>query len=310
MHKTLFTGAEGFLGTTLLRQKTSSIPTCQHDDEAKKLTQTFDNQVHQMDLTIYEQVTNVIGRIRPDRIINLGAQSRPDLSWKIPVETVNANINGTLNLLGACHEHGLKTVIILASTSAQYGGTFEENRADSLIDERAAQKPINPYGVTKAAAERLAFLFAQHYQLDVRYARIFNTSGYGKLGDVISDFSKRIVEANDNSIIVGNLDPLRCFLHVDDTLLALKAIMEKGKAGEAYNICSSTEYSIKEIFKIICDVARKDLIPEVSQALVRPTDEPRIKGSSEKLKDLGWREQKGIRNIVEDCIRYHKEQTI
>ena len=310
MHKTLFTGAEGFFGITLLRQKTPWIPTCQHEDEAKKLTQTFYNQVHQMDLTNYEQVANVIGKIRPDSIINLGAQSRPDLSWKVPVETVNANINGTLNLLGACYEHGLKPVVVLASTSAQYGDTFEENKTENLIDERAAQKPVNPYGVTKAAAERLAFLFAQHYQIDVRYARIFNTSGYGKRGDVISDFSKRIVEAQDNSIIVGNLNPLRCFLHVDDTLSALKVIMEKGKDGEAYNICSSAEYSIKEIFKIICEVAGKNLTPKVSQALIRPTDEPRIKGSSEKLKDLGWSEQKRIRDTIEDCIRFHKDQAL
>lgn len=309
MHKTLFTGAEGFFGTTLLRQKIPWIPTCQYEDEAKKLTQIFDKHVYEMDLTNYAQVANVIGSIRPDRIINLGAQSRPDLSWQIPVETVNANINGTLNLLVACHEHGLKPIIILASTSAQYGETFEENRTDSL-NERAAQKPINPYGVTKAAAERLAFIYAQHYQLDIRYARIFNTSGYGKLGDVISDFSKRIVEANENSIIVGNLDSQRCFLHVDDTLLALNAIMEKGKAGEVYNICSGTEYNIKEIFKIICEVAGKDLIPKVSQKLVRPTDEPRIKGSIEKLKDLGWSEQKKIKDIIKDCIRFHSEQSI
>lgn len=306
MVKTLFTGAEGFFGTTLLRQNTSWIPSSQYKHDAERLTQVFGKPVHQIDLSVYQQVSDVVGQIRPDRIVNLGAQSRPDISWKHPIETVNANINGTLHLLHACHEHGLKPIILLASTSAQYGEIFEDKNMRTLIDEQAPQKPINPYGLTKAAAERLAYLLAKHYQLDVRYARIFNTSGYGKLGDVISDFSKRAVQTSNNRIIVGNLEPLRCFLHIEDTLSALKIIMENGTAGQAYNICASSEYSVREILNIIGQMVGKDIVPEIRKSLFRPTDELRIRGSSEKLKALGWREKYDIKDVIMDCIRFHK----
>ena len=269
MTRTLFTGAEGFFGNTLLRQGINWIPTCQHVDEARRLSETHGVPVHRMDLANYQQVFEVIRETRPERIVNLGAQSRPDLSWQHPVETVNSNINGTLHILSACHELGLKPIILLASTSAQYGETFEDNSFKSLIDEQAAQKPLNPYGVTKAAAERLAFLLAQYYQLDVRYARIFNTSGYGKLGDVISDFTKRILETNDNRIVVGNLDPLRCFLHINDTIDGLITILEKGTTGESYNICASKEYSVRHILDLVGAAVGKNIDFQVDQSLLR-----------------------------------------
>ena len=202
----------------------------------------------------------------------------------------------------------LEPIILLASTSAQYGETFELHKSGSSINEDSQQIPMNPYGVSKSASESLSKLFANYYKLDIRYARIFNTSGYGKLGDVISDFCKRVLETNDDHISVGNLNPKRCFLHVYDTLLALEKIFDKGYEGEVYNICSEKEYSIKQILENVIKITKKTVTPNVDKDLLRPTDEPRIIGSSEKLKLLGWHEKYNLDDIISDCLRYHRNK--
>ena len=289
----------------MLRQKNDWIPTCQFKKDSLKLSKLYNRKVFDLDITDFDQVKNVFETFKPDYILNLAAQSRPDISWKNPCETINSNIIGTLNILSACNELKIKPIILLASTSAQYGDAFEENISDNLIDENSTQKPINPYGVSKSAAEKLAKLYSEVYRLDVRYARIFNTSGYGKIGDVISDFTKRIVETKEDTIKVGNLKPLRCFLHVEDTLNALKIIMKKGISGEAYNICASQEYRVGDILRIVGEVYGREIKPSLDENLLRPTDEPRIIGSSKKLINLGWKESYVIQDIVSDCIKFH-----
>lgn len=308
MTKTLFTGAEGFFGTSLLRQNTNWIASVQHKDVADTMGRDYQRKIFTLDITNYDQAISVLSAVKPDRILHLAAQSRPDVSWNKPIETIDTNIIGTMNILKACNQINLKPIILLASTSAQYGETFEIHKSHSPINEDSQEIPMNPYGVSKSASESLSKLFAQYYELDIRYARIFNTSGYGKIGDVISDFCRRILESSDKHISVGNLKPIRCFLHVHDTLLALEKILDNGLSGEVYNICSENEFSIKQIFNIICQISNKSVEAKIQQSLLRPTDEPIIKGSSEKLKSLGWSEKYNIEDIIRDCLKYFDDK--
>ncbi len=252
-----------------------------------------------------------IHEFKPGKIFHLGAQSIPTVSWLKPVETMDINANGTINLFEAIIsvrriDVNYSPVVVVACSSAEYGASLTPENVP--IKETAMLLPLHPYGVSKVAQDLLTYQYFKGHNIKGIRARIFNTTGSRKTNDAVSDFVQRawdVINGKAEKIRVGNLSSLRAITDVRDLVNALVLLSENGKAGEAYNISGEQVYSMKQVIEVIESVCNRKFILETDSTLLRPTDEPIIYGDSTKLKiETGWKQKYSLHETVLDMLSY------
>ncbi len=256
-------------------------------------------------------VYRLINEYRPDVIHHLAAQSYPAVSWSRPADTLDINLTGTVNVCEAVKmvrqaDPSYDPRILVACSSAEYGASLTPERTP--IDEDAPLLPLSPYGVSKVGQDLLAYQYFQGDKLKTIRARIFNTTGPRKVGDVASDFTKRAVEVEiglAKNLRVGNLSTRRAITDVRDLVKALLLLAEKGDPGEVYNISGAHVYSMTELVEMVKRKARVALEIEADPSLLRPTDEPVIFGDSSRLiGKTGWKQEIPLEQTIEDMLNY------
>ena len=311
--RVLITGAMGFIGnylTGFLARNGDDVWGTYYADEKPKRTQFAKNVRHvKCDIRDVERVYSLISQVKPERIYHLAAQSFPTTSWKEPVLTFEANAIGTINLFQSVLVQKIKPKILVACSSAEYGFISEK---DVPVREDHSLMPLHPYGVSKVAQDLLAYQYFVNFGVFTVRVRIFNVTGPGKTGDVLSDFARRIVNIEKGEappvLKVGNLQSRRDMTDVRDAVKGLYLALERGKAGDVYNLCSGEAHQISELLRTMLSLAKKSVKTEVDPSLLRPSDEPIIMGSNEKLhKQTGWRSTIPIRKTVEDILNYWRQ---
>ncbi len=284
--KALITGSKGFIGSYLYTYL------------GKQGHRVFGDrrEIYGFDIRDERAVRDLVTALRPDWVFHLAAQSYPGISFRFPHITLETNILGTLNLLEALRVYRPAARIVLACSSAEYGG-------GDHIDEGDPLDPVSPYGVTKLAAEKLGYCYYLSSNLHIIIARIFGTTGPGKKGDVVADFAHRIAEGED-PITVGRLDTVRDITDVRDVIRALVVLAETGQPGEAYNICSGQHYVISDILRKMLALAGREWSISVHRALLRPTDEDVIVGNNSKIRALGWQPKIPIEQTLKDTLEW------
>jgi GDP-4-dehydro-6-deoxy-D-mannose reductase len=259
------------------------------------------------DILDRQQVETAVVKTQPQVVFHLAAQSLPVLSWKDPEATFRVNVFGTLNLLEAVRKSGIDPTILVSGSSAEYGFT----RPDEMpIQEEKALRPATPYGVSKAAADLLAYLYWRTYGMKVICGRPFFVIGPRKRGDVCSDFARGIVaveKGQQPSLKVGNLEAVRDFLDVQDAIGALWLLVEKGTPGEVYNLCSGVGHKIGEVLRILLAMAMKPVPVEQDPARLRPADEPVVIGDNAKLRALGWEPQVPLQVTLARVLEFWRQ---
>ncbi|MFL5802773.1 MAG: GDP-mannose 4,6-dehydratase [Roseiflexaceae bacterium] len=262
---------------------------------------------HEGDIEDPFSVAGAVRRAAPDRIYHLAAQSYPSESWDAPVATMRTNVEGTINLLEAARQHRPQARIHIAGSSAEYGWVTAE---ETPIRETHALRPASPYGVSKVAAELSGLQYHGSYGLHVVVTRSFNHVG-PRQGDrcSIQTFCRQmaLIEAGrqEPALMVGNLDARRDFTHTADVARALWLLLEHGKPGEVYNLCSGTATRIGDIVDLVRTKGRVSTEVCVDPARLRPADEPLLTGDNSKLRAAtGWEAQIGIERIVEELLEY------
>ena len=301
----LITGAGGMMGSHLYEAlkdlNCDVLPTFFKStlDPRDTITQ----EMEMLDVLDYQRVKKVLGKVKPDVIYHLAAQSRPDVSFTDPARTVQINVVGTTNLLQACAELGLKPLFINASSSAVYGETmnaFNERQENWCIPPNETDRclPLSPYGTSKLAQEHIVKNFHEMYPIDYVNVRIFNCTGPRKVNDFVSDICRRVVN-EDFPLKVGNLDTVRSIVDVRDLVRGL--VLCENIKNSTINLGSDKFYSIHEIFKKIAG----DTPYEVVNFLLRPTDEPIILGNINKAKRvLGWEPEISLEQTISDTLDY------
>jgi GDP-4-dehydro-6-deoxy-D-mannose reductase len=202
------------------------------------------------------------------------------------------NYVGTENLLAAAA--GRK--VIVASSADVYGNVPEDEQP---IPESRPVAPRSPYGLTKAAGERLARAYG-----NAVVARSFNLIGPGQSsGFMLPDFAAQVVAAKANpgaAIGVGNLTPHRDFLHVEDGAAAYRILAEKGEPGGVYNIASGHATSVEEVLHRLMATAGVSARVETDPNKYRPVDLPRLTGDAGRLRALGWEPQRTLDDALTD----------
>lgn len=264
----------------------------------------------ELDVRDYAAVHALIEARRPDIIHHLAAQSLPTLSWIDPWTTLDTNSMGTINIFEAIKkvravDASYDPMVVVACSSAAYGASMTPDRVP--IDEEAPLLPMHPYGVSKVAQDLLAFQY--HLNAGVRCirARIFNCTGPRKRNDVVSDFGRGVVRAalTGQPLKVGNLETRRAIIDVRDMVDALILLGEKGRPGEAYNICAEAAVQIKELLPLYFAALGREVPWVVAPELIRPSDEAIIFGSTAKLRaDTGWAPKVPLAQTLADVLAY------
>lgn len=269
----------------------------------------------QCDLRYAQGIDEIIMDNLPDQIYHLAAQSYPTVSWVSPTETIDVNINSTINIYEAIKKTrkyikpDYDPMVVVACSSAEYGETLNRlEETEVYVKETAELLPLHPYGVSKAGQDLISFQYFMNDHIRCIRARIFNSTGTRKVNDVTSDFTKRAVEAEKTGkyeLRVGNLDTKRAIIDQRDLVKALMLLAEKGRAGDVYNISSEHIYQMKDIVKMIEKQIGHELKINIDPALLRPTDERIIVGDVTKLKkDTGWKQDIPMEQTIADMLDY------
>jgi GDP-4-dehydro-6-deoxy-D-mannose reductase len=247
----------------------------------------------------------------PDHIYHLAAQSFVPTSWTSPAATLDANIQGQLNLFEAVRQLELTPRIQIACSSEEYGMVH----GDELpITEDNPLRPLSPYAVSKVAQDLLGYQYYRSYGLDVVRTRGFNHTGprRGKVF-VCSNFAWQIacIEAGlaEPVIRVGNLDARRDFTDVRDMVRGYQAALERGKAGEVYNICRGNAWTIRAILDHLLSLSSIEVKIEQDPTRMRPSDVQVLDGSASKFSDAtGWEPRIPFEQTLGDILDYWRER--
>ncbi len=261
------------------------------------------------EITDPKSMETIFKKIQPDIVFHLAAQSYPSVSWDAPWSTLEANILGTLNILEAARKSKKLPKVFLACSSAEYG------LAEKIpTTEDCPLKPVSPYGVSKVTTEALGYQYFVNFKIPVYLGRFFIQVGPGQDERTsIQTFCKQMAAIEKGIqppiIKVGNLKPKRDFLDVRDGIAAIWLIVNKGKPGEIYNICSGKAPSMREVLNIILKLGKKKAKITVDSARLRPNDEPIIQGSHKRLTlDTGWKPEIPLSDTVLRVLDYWREK--
>lgn len=308
--KALITGINGFVGSHLvefLLKDNYEIVGFDITDNIENRIIPRDIKVVTGDLCDEQQVNEVVNNFLPDVIFHLAAQSSVKLSFENPIETLSININGALNILETISKLETPPKTLIISSSEIYGQLRPEQVP---VTEDSPLKPVNPYAVSKATVDLLAYQYYKAYNLPIYWARAFSHSGpRQRTVAVLSDWSFQTAKIElgltSPEIKVGNLNVTRDYTDVRDTVRAYIAILEKGNPGQPYNVCSGKGYRLEDLLVTITSFCSKKIMVVSDPSRLRPVDIPILIGSPEKLeRDTGWCQKVEIEDTLRNIFDY------
>ena len=266
--------------------------------------------VTECDITDFDSLSKLIHRIKPDRIYHLAAFSSVGESFTKPLDAVEVNVRGTLYLLEILRKSKKKIRLLVVSSSDVYG---KVKKKDLPIKEAHNLNPISPYGASKACADLLAYQYYQSYGILVIRTRSFNHTGPRQSpGFVVPDFASQIARIDKRIskpiMKVGNLSAKRDLSDVRDVVRAYYLLMEKGRPGEVYNVCSGKAYKIETFLSTLLRFSSKH-IQVRKKGKSRPVEIPILLGDNSKIeKEVGWKPRITIHKTLKDTLDYWRER--
>ena len=235
-----------------------------------------------------------------DIVFHLGALISIPYSYVHPVETVQTNVIGTLNILEACRKSGAK--LVHTSTSEVYGTALRVP-----IDEDHPLQGQSPYSASKIGADKLVESYFRSFGLPTMTVRPFNTYGPGQSTRAV--IPTIITQALAGGVVrLGNLDAIRDFTYLDDTVEGFLLTAQADTwNGETYNLGSGEEISIGAIAALIFRLMGKQAEIQLEKSRLRPekSEVLRLISDNRKAKlELGWQPTVGMEEGLQRTIRW------
>lgn len=245
-------------------------------------------------------VDDLIAKYNVDRIVNFAAESHVDRSILGPRVFVDTNVTGTLTLLESARRHKIRR-FLQVSTDEVYGSLG----ATGAFTEESPLQPNSPYSSSKAGADLLVRAYHHTFGMDTVTTRCSNN--YGPLQFPEKLIPLMIINAlSDKALpVYGDGMNVRDWLHVEDHCSALLAVLERGTAGEVYNIGGNSEApNIAIVERILKHLGKsKDLIKYVAD---RPGHDRRYAIDAGKMKrDLAWQPQHTFEGGMQATIDWY-----
>lgn len=266
--------------------------------------------IFHLDIRSEREVFDHVERIKPDWIFHLAAVSNVRHSWRRRAETLTTNLVGTLNLLEGVRQYSPRARVVFVSSSDIYG---MESLSGNPLTESDQIVSMNPYAYTKWSGEILCDFYTRIENLDVVIARPFPHTGPGQSADfVCSDWAFQIARIekglNEPEILVGNISVERDFTDVRDVVQAYVKLAEKGKPGEAYNICTGRSFSLERILGWLLSFTQEKISVRVDPQKLRKVDIPRLVGDNSRIrKEVDWEPKIPIERTLEELLGYWRQ---
>jgi dTDP-glucose 4,6-dehydratase len=307
--KLLVTGGLGFIGSNFCRHVLAECPDCElinvdkigiganpanlHDVENDKRYTFIKGDVCNPQL-----MNRLVHQV--DAVVNIAAETHVDRSIVDPNMFLQNNTLGTFTILEAIRRHNHKARLLQVSTDEVYGEALEGS-----FTENDAPKPSNPYSASKAAADMFVLAYHKTFGLNASITRCTNNFGPYQLPEKL--IPKTVIRAlRDLPIpIYGKGTNIRDWIYVQDHCEALRLVLEKGKAGEIYNISAGNEVPNIEIAKRVIAFLNK---PESLITFVedRPGHDTRYSlDSSKTQKELGWKPKFTFEGSLESTVKWY-----
>ena len=303
----LVTGGAGFVGSYLVRfllDRDEEVRVLDNFSTGKRenLTEVERRiEVVEGDLNDPAALSRAVSGV--DYVFHEAAIPSVPRSVDEPVESHEANATGTLSLLCASMEAGVRR-LVYASSSSVYGANPELPKVETMRTE-----PLSPYAVAKLAAEHYCTVFHRLYGLETVSLRYFNV--FGPRQDPNSPYSgvvSRFIDAILSSMpptIHGNGDQTRDFTYVENVAEAnFAACHETSAAGGVYNIGCQTRISVNELWATMAELTSSKLVP--SYTSVRSGDVPHsLADISAARRDLGLDPQIDVREGLKRTLEFY-----
>ncbi len=307
MTKILVTGGLGFIGSNFIlfslknnsKIKITNVDACLTGSNKKNLRELKNSKQYNF---VKSNINNqkIMNKLvsKNDIVINFAAESHVDRSISNPKPFIDSNINGTYTILEAIRKYDKKLIQI--STDEVYGSLKKNSAKEDFI-----LNPSSPYSSSKASADLLVKSYHTTYGCDVKITRC--TNNYGPRQFLEKLIPKVIINAiNNKSIpVYGNGKNVRDWIYVIDHCKAIQKVLEKGEAGEIYNIASKNEINNNTIIKTILKSLNKpySLMKYVKD---RPGHDFRYSLDSSKIeKKLNWKPNYEFKNGIKETISWY-----
>ena len=295
MNKVLITGADGFIGSHLAE----SLVREGYSVRAFVMYNSFNSWgwLDQASAEIKKSIEVFAGDIRDphgvkaamrdcDAVVHLAALIAIPYSYTSPDTYIDTNVKGTLNVLQAARELGVKRVIH-TSTSDVYGTA----RFVPITEEHPLQGQ-SPYSASKIGADQLAYSFYSSFDLPVVIARPFNTYGPRQSARAVIPTVITQIANGAKQLKLGAITPTRDFSYVQDTVDAFIATLKSDKGvGETVNFGSNFEISISDVAALIAEKMNVKIDIASDTERMRPVNSEveRLWADNSKVKELfGW----------------------
>jgi GDP-4-dehydro-6-deoxy-D-mannose reductase len=305
----LITGANGFVGSWLLRELDKrqvqdgcglTVITAGYGKPSDRAT----------DITDRDQVVDLIKECRPSAIIHLAAIAAPAEARRMPQRAWDVNFQGTMNLAYATIEHSPEARFIFVGSSEAYGSSFND-AAGAPVHEDRPLKPMTVYGATKAAADMLVGQLAYEGLKAISF-RPFNHTGPGQTDSyVAAAFARQLAEIASGvrppRMKVGNLSAFRDFLDVRDIVRAYadSALMDvpPDALGKAFNLSSGRPTQIRLILDTLIELSGLTVDVEIDPQRLRGPEVTVASGDGEAaFKVFGWKPEIELRHTLGDVL--------
>jgi len=251
------------------------------------------------DLNDASSLNKLIRMIRPDEIYNLGAQSHVRTSFDIPEYTSEVTALGTLRLLEAIRESGLKTKFYQASSSEMFG-----RAADKIQSEKTLFRPVSPYAISKLYSYWMTVNYRESYKFFACNGILFNHEspmrGETFVTRKITMAVARIKMGSKEKLYLGNLNAKRDWGFAGDYVEAMWRMLQH-KSPDDYVIATGETHSVREFLDEAFGYAGLKWQPyvRIDARYFRPVEVDLLRGDASKAKRiLGWKPKVTFKGLV------------
>ncbi len=311
--KIVVTGGAGFIGSAFVRLalagpddiRIANVDALTYAGNLENLAAFSSDprySFHKADIADPAAIEAVFADVQPDAVVHFAAESHVDRSILSPEPVIRTNLNGTFTLLEAARRH--KTArFVHVSTDEVYGSIDEPHEADENYPLRAS----SPYSASKAGSDLLALSYCTTYKMNVSVTRASNNYGPFQFPEKLIPLMIANALEGKQLPVYGDGMQIRDWLYVDDHCRAIRAVLEKGRAGEVYNIGGSRALpNIEVVQRILAATGQPESL--IKYVTDRPGHDRRYAITSDKVeRETGWKPQVEFEQGLADTVRWYRD---